>query len=412
MNEHFSLILVISLAVLSIIFKIYKTGFRDVMTLVLLFYFFFSFGPIVNYIFDLPIYFGTVKENIFETSLIFLLATCSMVAMSVFMKPDVEGFKNAAVKKYENTRVLQLAQMVFIAIGLVQITRVLMVYGISKVELVAYLHPKIHYNYLLIQIYLVSFYFIVKSTQTGKRLYWLNFAVYITYCLIIGERDFIFPFMSILIHLVILSENARRAVVTLIGTTFAFIALGTAMFFFRDSYQQHNSILADVLNQGSLLFINTYTIKIVEETQSFFNGMTYWNSLLNLLPSWIYKTDFNTLEWFKNQYAPNSSSGYGYALDAEGYLNFGYAGVILTFLFIPFLQRYIFNRASKSNFFIYYSIFYGSFVMYCLRNDSLAFVKGHLYAIIFYFTIDFVSKIFHSGNELVEKESDESITSY
>jgi hypothetical protein len=124
-------------------------------------------------------------------------------------------------------------------------------------------------------------------------------------------------------------------------------------------------------------------------------GFTYWNSFLNLLPSWIYKTNFNTLDWFKDKYAAASTSGYGFALDAEGFINFSYPGVIVTFILLLLIQRKIAKNISKRPFYLYYSVFFTAFAMYSLRNDSLAFMKGSLYAVLFYIMIFESSKLFN-----------------
>ena len=73
-----------------------------------------------------------------------------------------------------------------------------------------------------------------------------------------------------------------------------------------------------------------------------------------------------------------------YPLDAEGYLNFGWLGVFATFLAIGLLQRRTFNMRRARDFVIYYAVFLSGFTMYCLRNDSIALFKGHLYAVVAY----------------------------
>jgi hypothetical protein len=163
--------------------------------------------------------------------------------------------------------------------------------------------------------------------------------------------------------------------------------LATGIFFIRDSSQNSQGVLASILNQGSLLFVNTFSVKLLHERVDYFMGFTYLNSLFNLLPSWIFKTDFNTLDWFKNNYAAASTSGYGFGLDAEGYINFSYFGVFLTFLMILIIQRKIMKHIASHPFFVYYSVFFSAFTMYSLRNDTLAFLKGNLYGIIFFYLI-------------------------
>jgi hypothetical protein len=161
----------------------------------------------------------------------------------------------------------------------------------------------------------------------------------------------------------------------------------TGIFYFRDTTQESQGFISSILNQGSLLFINTFSLKLLHERIDYFMGFTYLNSLFNLFPSWIYKTDFNTLDWFKNNYAAASTSGYGFGLDAEGYINFSYLGVFFTFFGLLFIQRKITKYITTHPFFLYYSVFFSAFTMYSIRNDSLALFKGNLYGIIFFYLI-------------------------
>src|SRR5262249_21517515 len=124
--------------------------------------------------------------------------------------------------------------------------------------------------------------------------------------------------------------------------------LGTAIFFFRDVNQEFTSPWVALLNQGSLLFVNTYTLFLLDGRVGHFGGETYMHALANLIPG--VGVGFNLPDWLKDHYAFASNSGYGYGLDAEGYLNFGWAGVLATFLAIGLLQRWAFNMRRARDF--------------------------------------------------------------
>jgi hypothetical protein len=248
------------------------------------------------------------------------------------------------------------------------------------------------YRFIFIQIFLTAFFFQARGTFLQRWLYNSNFISYVLYCLLTWERDFIFPLFSIFLHVNVLRGGTFWGVAKIGSIAAAAASLGTWLFLVRGDHAV-GELGISILNQGSLLFVNTYFLQLLEEGVGPFYGFTYWNALLNLFPHWIVSTDFNTLSWFHAQYAPRGESGYGFGLDAEAYLNFGVSGVVCVFLVLGSFQRFVFNRIGKSSFYLYFSVFFTGFLMYSLRNDSLALIKGSIYAILFFWLIIIASVV-------------------
>jgi hypothetical protein len=369
--------------------KVMVHGTRDLILPICMFYFYFAFGPVLAHLLGMKIYFGTSKEFIPDASLIFLTGISTLIILSLLIPPP----KAVSLPKGEfNLNFLGPVYFAAICYAAATIFQVSLSGNLaSKIDKISLVNPLFHYPYLMIEIYLLSFFFLI--TPALKKWYYANFILFLAYNLIIGERDFIFPIASILTHKILLEAKGKSSYLKLAGLVGILMAAGTGIFYFRDTTQNSNGIIEGMLNQGSLLFVNTFCLKLLQGGSLYFLGYTYWNSMLNLFPGWIYKTNFNTLDWFKSKYAAASTSGYGFALDAEGFLNFSYPGVIFTFVIIFFLQRKIARHMSTSPFYLYFSVFFTSFTMYSLRNDSLAFMKGTLYAALFYFLIREISKI-------------------
>lgn len=381
-------ILILTMSALGLaLFKLYKSSQKDPVGHILLFYFFFGFGPLINYLLGFPIYFGIVEEYMPKAALIMFLGMLFLALPHLFMNKEI---KTQALERSEPHRwqALQLALWAAVLYGCAKAVIVLplRISGGSKIEMINAALPQLHYIYLLLQFYFCAFYFSAKRSGLSK-LYWTNFAVYLIYCVVIGERDFIFPLFSIFIIKSIV-ETKKHAALKLIGGGAALAGLATAIFFLRDTTQESFNPIAAILSQGSILFVNTYVLKIFEGGRAFFYGETYWNSLLNLAPSWIYQTDYNNLDWFKNQYAAASDSGYGFALDAEGYMNFGLIGVCASFFLIGLFLKILIANFHKSEFARYMTLFSVGFIMYALRNDSLALFKGLLYGAIIYLALN------------------------
>ncbi len=383
------------LSLIIIILKLILKGWKDHLTYFIIFYFFFSMGPVLNILIGNGIYFGTPKDYIHIATTNFLYAIATMSILSVILKP-----RNTVIEEVkEKFPLLNWAFIFFIVLASFNILKLTSIgLSIDKVTKISIIGNSIHYSYLLLQLFLVSFYYLCRSGST-KKLYLINFLTYIAYCLVTGERDFIFPLFSIVGHLLIHQRTSLKKKILLTSSLSLLGIGGTLIFIMRDVTQKTTNYVESFLNQGSLLFVNAFTAKLIDIKYNFFYGETYLQSILSLLPSFIYKSSYNNLAWLKNNYAPGGDSGYGFGLDAEGYMNFGYFGVIATFVLIVLVQRFCNYNINKGNFFKYYSVFFHGFTMYCFRNDSLAFLKGNLYAVIFYFIIiqanNFITK--HTG---------------
>ncbi len=393
-------ILALSITILTIMY--FRYGFRDPLFLIVFFYFYFTFGPVFNILLGNEVYFGIVKNKIHQSTFIFLISMFTVLVVSFVVKPKLyiasKVIKNI-VTFYPTLRIGLFLLILYTSYHLLIHAPYIM--SMSKNARIEHVGPKLHYNYLLIQLYITSSIFLLKKKdRNGKKLFTANFVLYVIYCLLYFERDFIFPLISIIIHSN-LGKSETRSLnrgIFIILSLFLLTSVSTFIFVLR--MKTYSPLLfSTLLNQGSLLFINTQIMSWIDSGQPFMYGYTYLNTVLNLLPSWIYHTDFNVLNWFKDTYAPGGESGYGFALDAEAYLNFGYLGIVFVFFIIALVQRLTFNMIGRHSFFLYFSVFYTAFLMYCLRGDSLAYLKGNLYAILFFFLNHLLSKVFRLGRE-------------
>ncbi len=384
-------------SVILVLLLLWRRGMSDPQVILILFYLFFSFGPVVNFLMGETIYFGTKVEYIPQASITFFLATFGLFLPTWFIALDRQGFSQRCAQVSPVSSILRPANVVMSLVSLGLVAQLLLGGGGGgdKVRNIGVVGVSLHYIYLLIQLYLTSFYLNLNRSSKDKVFYFSNFALYLAYCLLVGERDFIFTLLTIMLHYPLSRSNARVPKASFILGGVVLAGLGTSIFFLRDSTQAFTSPLVAFLNQGSLLFINTFSLYLLDTGHPYFLGSTYFNSILNLLPSGLWGTGFNLLDWFKTQYAAASTSGYGYGLDAEAYVNFGWGGVFVFFIFLGLFQRFLFNAKRHGDFYLFFSVFSLGFTMYCLRNDSLALFKGHLYAIVSYLVLYFIASFIH-----------------
>ncbi len=380
--------------------KSLTSGTRDIFTWVLYYYFYVAFGPVITYLIDFPIYHGIPTEYILPAVKIFTLANLAMIFSGMLFRPKLYEKPVSEFRIYESLPTIKIFAVLSLLYTAIAIPALLANLDGSKLDKISVISPLVHYNYLFVQLFLPAFYFHYSHEKIGRRIFWLNFITYCFYCILTAERDFIFPLSSIGFHWAIYNFNDRRNIVKFAACGLVLVSTGVGVFLLRDTTQDSSNPLISMLNQGSLLFINSYCLYLVDMGQELFTGFTYINSLQNLLPSWLYGTDFSVIAWFKEQYAPNSTSGYGFALDAEAYINFGYIGVFVFFFLIATYQKIIYNNLDKHHYLVFYSVFFHSFFMYNLRNDSLALFKGNLYAALFFIFILYTSRMI---NYLAEK---------
>ncbi len=371
-----------------------RRGAGDPLVATMLFYMFFAFGPVINYLTGETIYFGIKTEYIPDASWIFFVGILGLMLPAWLVPLERDQFMRSSWGPSPIANILRPANAVMALVSLLLVGRLLLSGGggADKIRSISLVGTSVHYIYLLIQVYLTAFYLNIGRSRFDRVLYFTNFLAYLTYCLVIGERDFVFIIMSLLLHWALIRPKSKSQTFKLVIGGTALAVAATAIFFLRDATQNFSSPLAALLSQGSLLFVNTYTLFLIDNGQPYFLGLSYIYACLNLLPSGVWSSGFNMPDWFREQYAPGSNSGYGFGLDIEGYLNFSWPGVFFSFVLIGFMQRKIFNAKKLRDFCLFYSVFFCAFTMYCLRNDSTAFFKGNFYAIISYLGLYFLSR--------------------
>ena len=96
------------------------------------------------------------------------------------------------------------------------------------------------------------------------------------------------------------------------------------------------------------LTVFTNVIDTVPERHDFFYGWTYLTSLQTFLPGDpLNARERSIATWFPENYYYQANSGVDFALDAEGYVNFGWVGPPLVFIFIAFVLSKLYNRRCR-----------------------------------------------------------------
>lgn len=357
---------------------------RSLLFYLAAFFALFAYGPVVNYVLGNTIYFGTQVRYIGEACVGFTLALAGLATADVLVgqRADCPHDPNPDPSRlYQFFPPVLVALIVYGAVMTARLTQ--SGAAANKLVLIGLAGPG-HRIFLLIEICAVSTYFLSTRTRLLRCLWSLNAVVYVAYCLVSAERDFIFVLFSVFLHRQILVSGrglSRSVVVVGLGSIIA-----ASLLFARRAGEALD--LAGVLNQGSLLFVDTFVIGWVPRHVDYAYGETYVQAIATLPPSWIHRSDIPSLsEWLVSLYAPGSSGGYGFSLSAEAYLNFGLVGIYPVFLLLGLTQRAIVNRFGRSEWCTFFSVFMLAAVLYAIRGDSSQLIKLMIYGAVFFAAI-------------------------
>lgn len=334
----------------------------------------FAYGPAINIVRGDTFYVGINLASLTIPAIGFALASIGIfLAHKVVpigtQTPDPKGRPDAAL--------LPFITLVTAGYGAFQLVLTLApLLGANKLVQIAAV-GSFHYPYLLLQILVVCSYFLCR-TLLAKQIWFLNLFVYVVYSLATSERDFLFVIIAILLHREIFLKKNRsvRFIVLAVLAAVAATLLATARQATRDG-----SLVSSLLNQGSILFIDSHLSEKVPAELPYLQGATYLQAFGRPLG---FSDAAPLAEWFVSWYAPGSSSGYGFSLTGEAFLNFGLVGVPIVFFVLALIQRKLMNASGNADLPCYLSVVYLAALLYALRGDSAQIVSTMLYALVFY----------------------------
>ncbi|MDX1259488.1 O-antigen polymerase [Exiguobacterium sp. K1] len=279
----------------------------------------------------------------------------------------------------------------------------------SKVNLNDASISSIGVKMLLIYVLVTTIEVIKLILTDNKKLFYRNILVTFTILILImfftAERDLIFRFILVIfyIYYIFLYKKNHKVRLFLIGVLFFLsIPLSRSFKFFwirGETDTLSSNLLIEFIN--SEFHTQSRNVQLILNSGSY-KGILENNSLTNAFLKLIGIDDFSVLSWFQNTFYYNKSTGMGFSLVGEGYLNSGYFGVLMIFLIISLIIKYFYNRISNS---LYYLIIYLLMIpvtVYTIRADFNNFlsqsIKQVILAVVFFVLIDKI-------NFLIKKRS-------
>lgn len=376
MTTETQIIIALTGSILLVALMLFRSAGRDPLGYVAAYFAFFGLGPALNYLLGNDIYIGIAVLQLGPAALGILWALAGMAVVALAFPLSRQPLPRLAIASTK-----RLYPVVTVLLGLLVAYPVLTVglagpaafVGSKTARIAAAGH--FHYQYLLAELLVCSLHFLAVRTTSGRRLYWLNVVVYTAYCLATNERDFLFVLFGLLLY--------RQLFRPPMGVRLALAGVGaviaaTWLAALRGDEETTSTL---VLNQGSIMFTDTFVRTYVPWVEPYQNGQTYIDATMSLLPGW---TRPDLAGWLVDLYAPGSSAGYGFSLSAEAYLNFGTIGIPVVFAAFAAIQRALISQVARNQFAAYLALLFTIAWMYGFRGESSTVVLLLLYGIVLF----------------------------
>jgi hypothetical protein len=368
------LVLVLVLAVAATLLMRWRSGPTGMVPYIAAYFVFFGFGPAINYLRSAEIYSGIAVPRMGQAAAGLLVALLGMLAVLLLpvrrSSPGRSRLDGAARRYPLVTALLWAAALYAVAI---LATRGFSLLAGTKLDRIAAAGPG-HYGYLLGEILVCSLYFVAVRTQAGRIAYWANIACYVCYCLATAERDFIFVLFSLALHVQVFRARPWSARLALMGVGGVVVAT-----YLSGARTGAGAGVTEAFNQGSTMFVDTFVMEFVPHATPFQHGGTYLDALAGLVPVGSAAHHQTLMAWLVATHAPGSTSGYGFSLTAEAYLNFGMVGIFAVFAILTATHRHLVNRLDRHHFYPYASMLFCASWMYAFRGESATFLRTLAY---------------------------------
>lgn len=366
----------------------WRCGSRDILPYLAAYFMLFGLGPAVNVALAAPTYWQIDQSQIGKASMGVALGVAGLSVVGLLMPPtkgavDAERLRSST-KQFPLVPVI-LFGLAFYALAILatRAPELLATDKLGRIDLAG----RWHYPYVLCEMFACSLYFLARQHSLSRIAYWMNFACYVSYCLVTQERDFLFGIFAILLHIRLFRR--RVTIIPLLCAGGASVLIATYMTSLRSGDSPFG--FSESLNEGSVMIVDTLVMGIVPSSVPYSLGETYVNALGSLIPNLFTAREPSLADWLMSIVAPGASGGYGFSMTAEAYMNFGIAFIPVVFAAHAFAQRRLVARVGRNNFLAYLNILFTITWMYNFRGESRAILATLTYGALFYLAIELTS---------------------
>lgn len=221
-----------------------------------------------------------------------------------------------------------------------------------------------------------------------------------------GERDLLIRFfvLSLFIYYIIIKKSKLNKEIIILGLgSLSLIPILSRFKYFGltgETTEKNMNFILEFLNSDFQSASKNLQILLLDDSvKGTFGGTTFLSAIirsinLDKLP-WI--DTISSMQWYNERYFAINRAGQGFTVVGDGYINFGYLGIILFFIFIGILIKVIYTKSNKNIYFFIYYIMSIPVFMYSIRADLAnllsPLVKQNLIVIVAVkFLIDIVNQ--------------------
>ncbi|GAA0860157.1 O-antigen polysaccharide polymerase Wzy [Aliiglaciecola litoralis] len=393
--EHIFFYLSIALLSTRLVWEVtHHDGKLSPLAIYLFCYFYFCFGPYIANMLDLPIYSGIKKDYLYESSFAFFLAIATLSLFPANWVGKLTPHHSLVVK--EPVLLRQIAMFFMLAptmlLFLVAFSRI----GFAPLDKVQRIQSVGIGHYVVLTLwplFLFCYMTVMPRSSMSRKKFWQFSGVvlfYFTYCYYMGERDF--ALIVVPLYFWFYKDHAIALWKLLLGGTLG--GFGFTMMSAGRSAEMDGGGLGSFLNQGSNLMVTSNIAMWLEQGDLVMWGESYFSGFINMLTLGAIRLTTPLSIWFSRRYSSAANDGaYGFSIEGEALLNFGYVGIPFLFTFIAIFlawtyKGYLLNRPIGI-LLTYFNLFY---FVYAIRGESLILFKAFIYCVIIFFLLLFVSQ--------------------
>lgn len=214
--------------------------------------------------------------------------------------------------------------------------------------------------------------------SVDKKMAFIVF--FVIFCLVYysGERDLILRFFVIcfFIYYILIKKRKLDKLLIVAGLVFLFLIPIMAEFKYYGLTRERNisesNIIMRLLNSEFQSASKNLQILLLDESvDGIFQGGTLISSITRTFKlDKVLNLEIETGgRWYQSRYFAEKRAGQGFSLVGDGYTNFGYAGIVIVFVFVGIFIRTIYKKSNKSVYHFSYYIVSIPVFMYSIRAD-------------------------------------------
>lgn len=300
------------------------------------------------------------------------LALSSFLLIVTPVRMERESFKQINHRQYS----MGLSKNMFVVFAVLSL---MVVVGISLLDferkdelyesgaLVAVIGTRV-ITVLLILFTVLTAYHIFNKGRFNYVILTTTFFLALATFLVSGERNIILTFVLSMFYLyyILLHKDHNNKYLYLAAPLLLYLPtlFNTFKYFgvTGEVKESTGNLVVDVFNTEFIAASRNLQIILAgSETEGIFSGYTIFSAFIRafqipFMPDFLSILAFRPQDWFNDVLLPDrSGGGLGFTLVGEGYINFGYAGVVIIFFIVGALVKHLYVKSNQG---LYYLSFY------------------------------------------------------